>query len=118
MFRKINFDTYRVLWLFEIAVTGKLLGKKGTCAWTMIYITYAPKHGFHRQLFRFGYDPEYYAHKSPSICLAFNGGRGFKIHLPIIKWDFAYKFKFLMPIYKIQQRIVTWSDGRFYGSLK
>ena len=75
------------------------------CCWRGTYL-YANSG---RQIARVTFDPKSYPNPSLTFGLL---GRSLTIKIPVIRWSAAYKYQFLMPTYKLQQRVLHAIDGR------
>lgn len=82
------------------------------CAWRAVYLYSNPRSVLEtcgRQLFVLGLDPT--ADGGPRVFIGFFG-RVWHRYVPHVRWGMAARWRILMPVYRVQQRLLHRIDGR------
>ena len=83
------------------------------CSWRAVYIHVragSAGAGWHgKQIAHLGIDP---GGQQPAIFGAV-GRWDFRVPARLISWPLAARFRWLMPLYRAQQRFLLWLDGRY-----
>jgi len=82
-------------------------------AWRGVYVYRGERSdGRERLLFRFVFDPS--RSYGPGFSIGV-GQHSWRPRCPSISWPVAARFRFLLPLYRWQSRILCKLDGRGYG---